>query len=311
MAKNLLEDEGNEADAKKRLVNKVKEGAEAAPEKEKVSEDDEVITVSVSDDEDDDDPRESPQQRQTRSERRQGRAVRHAEEARERAERERDDARRELERERQIPRYQPPPQQTQQQADPHVEALKEVRQLQRSLWNDYTNRKNQGALTPQDEADFEAKAEALKDKEYAIYVKKHSGPAMDDRTVAQAVLRMQHSDVMNHPQAASWARGRYQMLRSEGQPDSQQTVDRVMKEARKAFNLVPRDQAPPTNIQRQRFTSMSSGASGAGASDDSGGVRMGRAEKRMAIARYPKLKAEDAYKQWAKDVARQRSLRSA
>lgn len=114
------------------------------------------------------------------------------------------------------------------------------------------------------------------------------------------MFRQQHADVYSSTVATTWAKGAYHQLLAEGYPDTPETVNRAMDRARIKFNMPGAKNMKPTDRDREQLSGIG-GSNGRPAVDNT--VRMGKAEKSMAMAMYGEAFNGDekkVYAQWAK-----------
>lgn len=151
--------------------------------------------------------------------------------------------------------------------------------------------------------EFDGKARAIQQRRHDIAANRAIENALP--VFLQATQRQQYAqqygDVQAHPQANQYARGQFDILRSQGHPDSPATVDLAMNAARSAFGLGGSRQGPSAR-DREQLTGYS-GSRRTHMEPKNNVVKMGKSEKIMAMAMYGQAFNGDekkVYSQWAK-----------
>lgn len=169
--------------------------------------------------------------------------------------------------------------------------------------------KNSGVIE-----DYDKKARQVQSERAQIATNRALKNALPQILHAQQAqtFRTQYNDVYNNPRAASYAEGTYKQLLAMGETDGPQLVDKAMNQARVQFKMGGGSMKPTEHDKAQ----MSSVGGGGGRSSVDNTVRMGKAEKSMAMAMYGDAFNGDekkAYQKWAsgpglraKKAARQR-----
>lgn len=192
----------------------------------------------------------------------------------------------------------PPP-----QSDPWKQQEDAITEEERALGIQWEAHKAARTLTGDLVKEFDGKARSLQQRRIDIATNRAISNAMP--TFIQASQRQhyaaQYGDVQGNPAANRYARGHYDMLVAKGHPDSPETVDLAMNEARRAFGLGGH-RGQPTSRDREQLTGFS-GTRRTNMEPKSNVVKMGKSEKIMAMAMYGQSFNGDekkAYSQWAK-----------
>lgn len=118
--------------------------------------------------------------------------------------------------------------------------------------------------------------------------------------VEQALLQNEFPDVIAHPQAMTYARGLYYQLTADlAQKGRQPTLETTREALRKAGEWagVRQPSVPAASeAQRARYGAVSNQAGGG---PRGGEIRLDSAQKRLALARWPKLEEHEAYTKMA------------
>lgn len=177
-----------------------------------------------------------------------------------------------------------------------------ISERERALGIQWEAHKAARSLTPELLKDFDQKSRELNQERMNISTQRAVANIMPQFLQAsqeQAYAR-QYADVRGNPAANRWARGHYDQLVAQGAPEGDQTVARAMNAARIQFRL---GTAPaPSDHERQQYTGFG-GNMRRGTEPKSNVVKMGKAEKGMAMAMYGDRHNGDekkAYAQWAK-----------
>lgn len=161
------------------------------------------------------------------------------------------------------------------------------------------------ASKPELLTEFDGKARALQQRRTDIAAQRAISAAMPQFLAATQAqqYRTQYSDVQTHPNANQYARGQYDILRSQGHPDNAATVEIAMNAARREFGLGGRRNSP-TDRDRDQLTGYSN-TRRTNMDPKSNTVKMGKSEKIMAMAMYGQAFNGDekkVYSTWAKNV---------
>jgi hypothetical protein len=144
-------------------------------------------------------------------------------------------------------------------------------------------------------------AQDIRDAKTRLHTKRAVNEAMPAIANMQQAnhYRSMYPDVLSNPNASTYAKGIYQTLLATGEVDSPALVDRAMNEARARFNLGNVNYMKPGNSDKAKYSGIS-GNGGRQVADNT--VRMGKAEKSMALAMYGEATNGDekkAFKMWA------------
>ena len=188
--------------------------------------------------------------------------------------------------------------------DPYQHQLDAITEQERALGIQWEAHKAAGRLTPSLLTEFDQKSRNLQQQRSDVSAQRAIQGALP--TFIQAAQRQQYAqqygDVQGNPHANRWARGRYDQLLAEGLPDSPQTVERAMNEARRQFGMRTSGGYQPSQQDRQQLTGFS-GSNRRSVEPKDNVVKMGKSEKIMAMAMYGDAFNGDekkAYAQWAK-----------
>lgn len=270
------------------------------------------IEVSVDDDEEPeiDIPGEVP----TRDEKKRNRWKEHTE-ARVAAETKAAELERQLaeERGRAQALYEAQRQQPQQQQDPFAAqeqmVLKEIENLRKDFANMDSTK-----LSNEDVERFHGRWRDLDTAHKTIITRREIRNATAQQpqpnTMAQAAevhVRMNYPELADNAVALQYTNGlliqaQAQRARQTGRNEAptMQMLDEALKETRRALSLGPK--APPSQAVKARFSGMPATQSGA-SQNGKKTVQMGKDERAMARARWPKLEPEKAYRLFAKEQA--------
>lgn len=201
----------------------------------------------------------------------------------------------------------------QQQADPFVAqeqmVLKEIENLRKDFANMDSTK-----LSQEDVERFHGRWRDLDTAHKTIITRREIRNAQAQQqppnTVAQAAevhVRMNYPELADNAVALQYTNGlliqaQAQRQRQTGraEPPTMQMLDEALKETRRALSLGPK--APPSQAVKARFSGMPATQSGA-SSNGRKTVQMGKDERAMARARWPKLEPEKAYRLFAKEQA--------
>ncbi len=110
------------------------------------------------------------------------------------------------------------------------------------------------------------------------------------------ILRSEYPDVADHQKALEWATGFFRQMVAEGKPANINTSRAALKAAGEKFGIIEPSVPAPSASQQARYGAVSAQAGGNGQSE---GVRLDRSAQRMAMAMYPSLPEEEAFRKWA------------
>lgn len=201
-------------------------------------------------------------------------------------------------------------QQTQDE-DPYAKREREIYARQDSLGATYAAAKQSGTASAEqitkwtkDARDLESElAEVRSERSVARLM-----PVLTQRQ-QQAVYQNEYSDVYRNDNAVRFAKAEYDKQLALGRPDTKETVDYAMNEARRQFGMVSKGQ--PTDTDRSQLSSSGNGGRN-NVKKGSNKIVLGKAEKKMAIAAYHghtdekgnKIDERGAYQRWAQRVGR-------
>jgi hypothetical protein len=212
------------------------------------------------------------------------------------------------ERERQIAEWQQGmrAQQGQQMAQGEIQRLY---QEQEDLYTAFEAKKH--SATPEEMETFKRRAQDLELRKYATIARLSVGQPQQytpqDYALAarRQMVLTEYADIAQHQQAWVWANKRWEMRHlAEGEPDTKALMDEVAEETRRKFGIKVNGYAarrpPPDEPTRARYSGISANSRGGSNGDDGGTtVRVTAAERKMAVALYPKLSEAQAIQKWA------------
>lgn len=168
--------------------------------------------------------------------------------------------------------------------DPYTSQLDEISEQERALGIQFEALRAAKGLTEANIKDFDNKARGLQQRRTDISTQRSIQAALPQLINAQQVnhYKTTYSDVHSNDNALRYAKSRYEMMLAEGESDSPQLVDRAMNDARIRFKLAGAKSAPTDQDRRQ----LAGVGGGGGRSTSSNVVKMGKAEKAMAMALY-------------------------
>ncbi len=191
------------------------------------------------------------------------------------------------------------------QGDPYKAELSNIRQEQETL----TYMLRSGGVTSEAEAkrlrdryyELEDRRDTIKEERLERRVSSKIPAPQQQGTGEEAILRAEFPDVAAHPGAAAWAGGKWKQLLSEGKPANLETARQAMREAREnPYFGFARTAPRPSEAQQARYGAVPAQA---GARASANEMTLTKDQKRLAVAAYPQLAAEDehkAYAAWAK-----------
>ena len=308
--------------ASKALQNPFEKGEET--EDREVGEADESGGVVVplhgegdEDDEDDEGSAAAPERTETSRERRRNR-YKEQKEGRERAERERDEARARVAayeaQQVQAPRQGPQGPSLDEAYKTEVDKIYAERQ---ALSADYEHLVSKGALTDGLKKSLWDKQRELNTREARVNARyaqlsdpaNHPGAQAgnEERNTTAQWLRMNHSDVVAHPNAQAillFAQAEEIRLVSNGAPKDFATSEKAIAAAKLHFGLTKRPAASPALRRSYSGGATSVGAGGAPNGGGATSMTLTKVHQELAEARFPELKPEDAHKKWANGIGR-------
>lgn len=165
-------------------------------------------------------------------------------------------------------------------------------------WEAY---KASNQLTPDRLKEFDTKSREVQQKRHNIAAKRSLQEMLPQILNVQRAqqFQMEYADVHSNQNALGWAKGRYQQLLAEGAADGPALVARAMNDSRVKFGMRPNGMGPTDQDKNQLMGT--NGGGGRQVVDNT--VKMGKAEKIMAMAMYGDRHNGDekkAYAEWAK-----------
>jgi hypothetical protein len=187
------------------------------------------------------------------------------------------------------------------QPDPFAAEEASINDQERALGIQWEAYKAANQLTPERLKEFDTKSRDMNQRKANIAARRSLQELMPQILRAQQAqqFQMQYSDVVSNPNAQNWAKGRYQQLLAEGAVDGPALVDRAMNDARVKFKMVSGRMAPTEQDKNQLMGT--NGGGGRHVEDNR--VKMGKAEKIMAMSMYgDRFNGDEkkAYAEWAK-----------
>lgn len=178
-----------------------------------------------------------------------------------------------------------------------------ITEQERALGIQWEAHKAARRLTPELAKEFDQKSRVLHQERTNIAAQRAMSNMLPQFLAAsqEQRYREEYSDVRGNANANRWARGHYDQLIAQGAPESPETVRQAMNAARAQFRLAGARSAP-TEQDRQQLTGYSSNGR-RNMDPKSNVVKMGKAEKIMAMAMYgDRVNGDEkkAYAQWAK-----------
>jgi hypothetical protein len=113
-----------------------------------------------------------------------------------------------------------------------------------------------------------------------------------------AQFRPHYPDVFDHRPALAYARAVWERMVHEGHPDNIETIRESLETARRDFNM---GSSPRASGMRGKSTGIRAGHGSFGGGQ-SKVVWLSKDEKHMALARYPDVSPEDAYRRYAREI---------
>lgn len=189
------------------------------------------------------------------------------------------------------------------QESPEDRELKQLEVEDRLLierWNALRN------PTTADQEKFREEAKKIEERKFEARLAKRERaraprPEQVARQAQQNAIAARHADVFSHQKAAGWAIRRYQDAMDDGHPDTPETVDKIMDQARAKWGIGGRRQDP--NLGR-KLTGLPASGGGRGGAPTSK-VHLTEAEKGMADVMFGKSIPDEneRYKHYAKTIA--------
>jgi len=178
-----------------------------------------------------------------------------------------------------------------------------ISEQERALGIQWEAHKAARSLSPELLTQFDRKSRELQQQRINIATRRAIQQSMPTLLAATAEqrYRTEYADVRSNSAANRWARGHYDQLVAQGAPESDETVRQAMNAARMQFRL-PGARIEPTERERQQFTGFS-GNNRRNMDQKNNVVKMGKAEKGMAMAMYgDRFNGDEkkVYAQWAK-----------
>jgi hypothetical protein len=171
------------------------------------------------------------------------------------------------------------------QIDPYSAEEDRISEQEKALGIQYDALRASGGLTNQLITDFDKKARGLQQQRINLGTQRAIQavlPAINN-SQQQQYFRTQYMDVHQNPRALQYAKGVYDQLIALGETDGPQLVDRAMNESRSKFGLTGGTKFMPSEKDKAQFAGV--GGNG-GKASTSNVVKMGKAEKQMALAMY-------------------------
>jgi hypothetical protein len=189
------------------------------------------------------------------------------------------------------------------QKDPFDSELESINEREKALGVQWELDKAAGRL--RDKAvvdDYDRKAREIHDQKSQVSTRRALRDMLPQITREQQSqqLRAQYSDVYSNPSAITYAEGAYKILLASGEQDGPQLLDKAMNQARVQFRMANANYMKPTQQDKQQLAGVGGGG-GRNVVDNK--VRMGKAEKQMALAMYGDAfngNEQKAYQAWAK-----------
>lgn len=189
------------------------------------------------------------------------------------------------------------------QTDQYQSELDSIDEQEKSLGIQFEADKASGRLTKQSLDAYHAKAREFQYRKSQIAANRAIREVVPELLQQQQAqhFRLQYSDVYSDQRATAYAQGRYQQYLAMGEQDSPQLVEKAMNEARIQFKMAGANHMSPTAKDRAQLTGVGGGGTMKAKTDNT--VRMGKAEKAMAMAMYgEKFNGDEkkVYETWAK-----------
>lgn len=188
------------------------------------------------------------------------------------------------------------------QQDPYESELDNIAEQERALGIQFEALRASKGLNQQNIKEFDTKARSLAQRRSDISAERSLQRVMPQivQNNQRAHFQSLYSDVMGNQAASTYAKGRYDMLRAMGEPDSPETVDKAMNDARIQFKMPGAKKFMPTDQDKNQLSGVGGGG---GRATNTNVVKMGKAEKSMAMAMYgDRFNGDEkkAYAAWAK-----------
>lgn len=188
-------------------------------------------------------------------------------------------------------------------SDPYQAEEDAITAEERALGIQWEAHKAARTLTQPLLEDFDKKSRNLTQRRMGIAARRAMSEVVPSILQAsqQQNIRNEHADVYSNPNATRFARGHYDQLVARGAPDSPETLRRAMNAARATFGIGAQ-RMDPTDQDRQQLQGFA-GTNRRSADPKANVVKMGKAEKNMALAMYGDHFNGDekkSYAQWAR-----------
>lgn len=189
-----------------------------------------------------------------------------------------------------------------QESDPYQRELDSISAQEKALGIEWETKRLSKSLTQEAIDSYDRKARDFHQQRANIAARKAINEAMPQLIQHQQRTHFQtkHADVHANSSALEYAKGTYQQLRAMGHAESEALVDKAMDEARRQFGLTGTAKFAPTEQDKRQLMGVGGGG-GRQVADNT--VKMGKAEKAMAMAMYgDRFNGDEkkVYSQWAK-----------
>lgn len=186
--------------------------------------------------------------------------------------------------------------------DPYSAEEDRIKALERAAGIEYEALRASGALTQPIIDKYDNLARSYQQQRINLAAQRAIQQAIPqiNNSNQQQYFRTQYMDVHQNPRALQYAKGIYDQKLALGESDGPQLVDAAMNEARKQFGLTGGMKLMPSEKDRAQFAGVGGGGGKAATSNV---VKMGKAEKQMAMAMYGNAMNGDekkVYAAWAK-----------
>lgn len=265
--------------------------------------DDELIT-------EDDKPSASPEERQTRKERRQARLQGLIQQGKKNAEELEAEKKTSAELRERLARLEgvviasqsrpaPPP------ADGKDEFERELDDIYKQQSDAYTAAQAEvkaGTFNEARQRHYEGVARDIETRKANVHLRRmmaQTEPARQQNQ-AQQVWVQKYPEVYQNPRAFQYAQAKAQQRMAIGENITADVVDEIMNETRTTFKLGGKP--PPTQSERAKFSGTP--ASGSGGGRGEGGLTLTKELRQMAIAAYDHLPEDEAIKKWTQKTGK-------
>lgn len=140
-------------------------------------------------------------------------------------------------------------------------------------------------------------------------------PRQQQAQMEVAALKANHADVFANPDAAEYVNFAFNSLRRKGRPDSLETAQAAIAEARRVILKQGPTGGRPTQAQKAKYTGSASGAGGQAGREPVPVIKLSESGKKMADAAMPHIKDDKkryelwGKRMWEKDKERKASER--